>query len=108
MKKEVAEKKALGLGHQTISQKLDALDAERAILRLKFGNAILQAAIDLLPETIGQPTESQKPAGSPVLPRIITRLATHPTQTRRPRKESPPTRSENGPLRQILAGEPAE
>jgi hypothetical protein len=107
MKKEAAEKKVLDLGQPTISQTLDALDAERAILRLKFGNAILQAAIDLLADTIRQPTKSQKLTESPVLGRIILHPAPHPTQSGRPRKESPPTHGDNPP-HQRLAGEPAE
>jgi hypothetical protein len=107
MKKEEQRKKSSTWGNRQSSQTLDALDAERAILRLKFGNAILQAAIDLLADTIRQPTKSQKLTESPVLGRIILHPAPHPTQSGRPRKESPPTHGDNPP-HQRLAGEPAE
>jgi hypothetical protein len=93
---------------QTIRQKFDILEAERMTLMLELGNTVLQAAIDLLPETIRQAKGSQKPTRSPVLRTLITRPAMRPSQIGKPRKSNLPTPRGTGPLRQKLSSEPAE
>ena len=74
-----------------IKNRLDVLEAERAILTIELRNAVTRAAKELLPEAIRQARPGRKrgkgkarPA-SPALLRLIARLASRPLklETRR-------------------------
>jgi hypothetical protein len=71
-----------------LKNRLDQLEAERAILTIELRNALLRAANDLLPDAIRQAKpqpargrgSNRKPPrnGSPALLRLIARLAMRP------------------------------
>lgn len=78
-----------------LKDRLDQLEAERAILTIELRNSLLRAATELLPAAIAQAKPQKasgqgakrKPAraGSPALLRLISRLAMRPIQLERTR-----------------------
>jgi hypothetical protein len=74
-----------------IRDRLTKLEAERMILTTELRNALMRAAVSLLPEAIRQakphPKRGTHPAkpGSPALLRLIARLAMRPMQIEKPK-----------------------